>query len=255
MSRLAGVLAPTLFVALLLGVWEAACRLLHVPQYFLPPPSAIGRALVDNAPLLATSAARTLGTALAALLTASLIANSLALIASFSGLLESSFRPLVVAIQVTPIVALAPLFQVWAGVDHPDRAVIALATMAAFFSIYSGTSGGLKAADPDLVRLLDLYGASRWQKLVKLRLPSSIPYVLEGHKVAMGLALVGAVVGEFSAGAGGAQGLAWRILEASNRLEMDKSFAALATLALMAAGVHLVFLGVERRALAWWRGR
>jgi NitT/TauT family transport system permease protein len=255
MRRSVTFLAPALFIALLLAIWEAACRALAVPPFFLPTPSAIGLALFQNAPLLFVSAGRTLVTALTAFAIVSGLANIAALAAASSRIVEASFRPLAVALQVTPIVALAPLFQVWAGVDHPDRAVVALAAVVAFFPIYSGAVTGLGAADPELERLFDLYGASAWQRLTRLRMPSAVPQVLEGHKVALGLALVGAVIAEISAGAGGAEGLAWRILEASHRLQMDKSFAALVALALMAAVLHLAFQALERSALRWWRGR
>lgn len=255
MRRGVELAAPLLFIALLLGTWEAACRLMNVPSYFLPPPSAIAAALVRNAPTLFVSAWRTLARALVAFVIVSLCGSLAALAAASSRLVAASFRPVAVALQVTPIVALAPLFQVWAGIDHPDRAVVALAAVVGFFPIYSGALTGLTAADPELERLFDLYGASPWQRLTRLRMPSAVPQALEGHKVALGLALVGAVIGEISAGSGGAEGLAWRILEASHRLEMAKSFAALAALAVMAGVLHLGFQALERRALAWWRGR
>ncbi|MFI4975106.1 MAG: ABC transporter permease [Caulobacterales bacterium] len=255
MRRAALILAPVVFVGVLLAVWEAACRLLNVPTYFLPAPSAIGLALAQSAPLLFVSAGRTLGTALTAFLVVGVIANLSALGAASSQIVERGFRPLAVTLQVTPVVALAPLFQVWAGIEHPQNAVVALAAIVAFFPIYSGTLTGLSSADPELERLFDLYGANPWQRLARLRAPSAIPHVLQGHKVGLGLALVGAVVGEISAGSGGAQGLAWRIVEASNRLEMAKSFAALVALSVLAGGLHLLYQAMERQALAWWRGR
>eukprot|EP01035_Chromulina_nebulosa_P034338 gene34338-46058_t len=129
------------------------------------------------------------------------------------------------------------------------------AVLVAFFPIFSGALTGLKAVDPDLERLFDLYGATRWQKLTRLRLPTAVPFLLEGHKVAAGLAVVGAVVAEFGAGSGGSQGLAWRILEASNRLQTAKAFAALFVLAVMGAGLYAILQVAERRALVWWRGR
>jgi NitT/TauT family transport system permease protein len=147
------------------------------------------------------------------------------------------------------------LIQIWAGIDHPRIAEVALAALVAFFPIYSGALSGLRAADPDLERLFDLYGANPWQRLARLRIPSAVPFVLQGHKVAVGLALVGAVVAEFSAGAGGAQGLAWRILEANNRLQTAKAMAALFVLAAMGAALYGFFQALEERALRWWRGR
>jgi NitT/TauT family transport system permease protein len=160
-----------------------------------------------------------------------------------------------VVLQVTPVVAIAPLVLIWAGLDHAGRAIIGLAAVVAFFPIFSGAVTGLKAADPDLERLFDLYGASRLQRLIRLRLPSAVPYLLEGHKVAAGLAVIGAVVAEFVAGSGGAQGLAWRILEAGNRLQTAKMFAALVVLGLLGAVLHAALEAVEKVGLRWWRGR
>jgi len=248
-------LAPLALIGAILAIWEAATRLMVTPDYLLPAPSAILRALVANAPLLAISAGRTLGMALQALVAAALFAGVLALMVSLSRTLDRAIRPLAVTLQVTPVVAIAPLFVIWAGVEHPERAIVALAAIVAFFPIFSGTARGLASADPDLERLFDLYGAGAWQRLVRLRLPSAVPFVVEGFKVASGLAIIGAVVAEFVAGSGGAQGLAWRILEAGNRLETAKMFAAILALALMAAAVHLAFQWLERRALVWWRGR
>ena len=137
--------------------------------------------------------------------------------------------------QVTPVIAIAPLVIIWFGLDHPQRPLVALATVVAFFPIFSGAATGLRSADPDLERLFTLYGASRWQKVVRLRLPSAIPFLLEGHKVGAGLALIGAVVAEFSAGSGGVQGLAWQILDAGNKLQIAREIAALVVLASSAA--------------------
>lgn len=254
MRRWTGILAPIVFVALLLGLWEGLCRLLAVPTYFLPTPSEIAVALAQNAPLLFISAWRTLRTALTAFAVTTVLAGASALAAASGRIVEDSFRPIAVMLQVTPIIALAPLFQIWAGIDHPAAAVISLACVAAFFPIYSGVLAGLGSADPALERLFDLYGASGWQKLFRLRVPSAVPQALEGLKVGLGLALTGAVIGEISASAGGQEGLAWRILEAAHRMETARSFAALAALAMIAGVLHLVFRLIERRALAWWRG-
>ena len=255
MKRLTAIAAPVVLVAILLAGWEIACRALNVPAYFLPAPSAIGQSLAENAPLLLASAWRTLEMALLALVTASVLACALALITATSRTLERAIQPLAVVLQVTPVVAIAPLVVIWAGLDHPERAVVALAAVVAFFPIFSGALTGLKAADPDLERLFDLYGATPSQKLARLRLPSAVPFLLEGHKVAAGLAIIGAVVAEFVAGSGGAQGLAWRILEAGNRLQTAKMFAALAVLGVLAALLNGAVQLIERRALAWWRGR
>ena len=255
MSRLAQTLAPVALIALLLAAWEVACRALHVPVYFLPPPSEVAKALAADWLALLRSAWNTLSMALIALVVASLLAQALALFVGLSPMLERAVRPLAVVLQVTPVVAIAPLVLIWAGLDHAGRAIVALAAVVAFFPIFSGAVSGLKAADPDLERLFDLYGANRLQRLTRLRLPSAVPYLLEGHKVAAGLAVIGAVVAEFVAGSGGAQGLAWRILEAGNRLQTARMFAALAVLGLLGAILHAALEAAERAGLRWWRGR
>jgi NitT/TauT family transport system permease protein len=255
MKSMTAIAIPLAFIAILLTIWEAVCRLTGVPAYLLPPPSAIGASLAEGWPLLLSSAWNTLFTALTALVVASLLASSLALLTALSPVIERAIQPVAVTLQVTPVIAVAPLVIIWAGLDHPERAVVVLATIVAFFPIFSGAVTGLKSADPDLERLFNLYGASRWQKLLRLRLPSAVPYLLEGHKVAAGLAVIGAVIGEFVAGSGGAQGLAWRILEAGNRLQTARMFAALFVLAAMAAVLHALLQMAERRALVWWRGR
>lgn len=251
MSRL----APLVLVALLLAAWEIACRAMQVPAYFLPPPSAVAVALAENLPALAAASWRTLSTALIALVLASLIAQALAIATALSPLLDRAIRPLASVVQVTPVVAIAPLVLIWAGLDHPERALVTLAVLVAFFPIFSGAVAGLRSADPDLERLFALYGAGRWQKVARLRLPSAVPFLLEGHKVGAGLALIGAVVAEFGAGSGGVRGLAWQILDAGNKLQTARMIAALVVLGAMGVALHALLEAVERAGLKWWRGR
>jgi NitT/TauT family transport system permease protein len=232
MRRLAEIAAPLALVAALLVLWEVACRALDVPVYFLPPPSAIGRALVAGAGPLVGSALNTLTMALSALALAAAVALPLALATGVSRTLERALSPIAVALQVTPVVAVAPLAVIWAGLDHPERAIVGLAAVVAFFPLFSGALTGLKSADPDLERLFDLYGASRPQRLFRLRVPAATPFVLEGLKVAAGLSVIGAVVAEFVAGTG----------------------AALAVLGLLGAVLHGVLGAAERRVLRAWRG-
>ena len=255
MRRAIDALAPWALIGLLLLGWELACRALAVPAYFLPAPSQVGRALAANLPTLASAAWRTLSTALIALVIASLIAQGLAVLVALSRTLDRAIRPLASVIQVTPVVAIAPLFLIWAGIDHPERALVALAVVVAFFPIFSGAVAGLRSADPDLERLFELYGASRWQRVMRLRLPSAVPFLLEGHKVGAGLAIIGAVVAEFGAGSGGVRGLAWQILDAGNKLQTDRMIAALVVLGVMGVVLHAALGAVERAGLKWWRGR
>jgi NitT/TauT family transport system permease protein len=254
-KRLLAAVAPVVLVLTLLAGWEAACRLTGVPAYFLPAPSAVAAAALAGAGSLTASALNTLVMALWALVLAAAIALPLALATGLSPILERAVSPLAVALQVTPVVAVAPLAVIWAGLDHPERAIVGLAVVVAFFPLFSGAVTGLKSADPDLERLFDLYGAGPVQRLVRLRAPSAVPFVLEGLKVAGGLAVIGAVVAEFVAGTGAVQGLAWRILESGARLRTADMFAALLALGLMGAGLHALLGAAERRLLALWRGR
>jgi len=248
-------LAPFALLALLLAAWEIACRVTQVPAYFLPPPSAVAVALAENLPTLVAASWRTLSTALIALVLASLIAQALAILTALSPLADRAIRPLASVVQVTPVVAIAPLVLIWAGIDHPERALVTLAVLVAFFPIFSGAAAGLRSADPDLERLFALYGAGRWQRVARLRLPSAVPFLLEGHKVGAGLALIGAVVAEFGAGSGGVRGLAWQILDAGNKLQTARMIAALVVLGVMGVALHAILEAVERAGLKWWRGR
>jgi len=248
MTRL---LPPILLTAAILLGWEIACRMLQVPPWFLPPPSAVATALIARAPLLAASAGATFWMALQALFLATVLGGGLALAVSLSRPAEQAVRPLAVALQVTPVVAIAPLVMIWAGLDNADRAVVALAAAVAFFPLFSGVLTGLKSADPDLERLFDLYGATPVQRLIRLRLPTALPFMLEGLRVAAGLAVIGAVVAEFVSGSGATQGLAWRLLEAGNRLRTADMLAALTCLMIMGlllnAAVGLLERAVRRR--------
>ena len=249
MTRLRQTLAPLLLIALLLLVWEVACRMLAVPTYVLPPPSAVAVALIDRAPVLAASALQTFWMALQALIVAVVLGGGIAIAVSLSDAAERAVRPLAVTLQVTPIVAIAPLVLIWFGLDNAQGAVVALAAAVAFFPLFSGVLTGLKAADPDLERLFDLYRATRLQRLVRLRLPTAVPYALEGLRVAAGLAVIGAVVAEFVSGSGAAQGLAWRLLEAGNRLRTAELLAALACLAALGLMLNAVVTAFERAVL------
>ena len=239
-------LPSLILTALLLAGWEVACRALDVPVYLLPPPSAVAVALIERAPVLLSSAAATFWMAFQALIVAFILGGGLALAVSLNRSAERAIRPLAVALQVTPVIAIAPLVLIWAGLDHADRAVIALAAAVAFFPLFSGVLTGLKSADPDLERLFDLYGASPVQRLVRLRLPAALPFVLEGLRVAAGLSVIGAVVAEFVSGSGATQGLAWRLLEAGNRLRTADMLAALACLMFMGLALNAAVGAVER---------
>jgi NitT/TauT family transport system permease protein len=230
MSAALRLIVPILVGIFVLATWEFAVRHFDVPVFVLPAPSAIWQAFVDNFGSLMFSLWTTLRITWIAFAFAFLGGSLLAIIFSQSRLLEMALYPYAVVLQVTPVVAIAPLIIIWVGFERINLALVILALIVAFFPIVSNMTLGLRSADSNLVDLFKLYGASRWQVLRRLQLPTALPLLLSAMKVSGGLALIGAVVAEFVAGSGTATGLAWRIVEAGNRLEIAKMFAALGLL-------------------------
>jgi len=252
MKRLFELALPLLLGVAVLAFWQWAVRARGIPVYVLPAPSDIARALAANFTSLMTSLAFTLTVTVEAFLVALAAGVALAIAFSQSRLLERMLYPYAVILQVTPVVAIAPLILIWVGFDHVQTALVLIATLVAFFPILSNTALGLKSADFNLVDLMRLYGASRWQILWRLRLPTALPFLLGAMKIAGGLALIGAVVAEFVAGSGTATGLAWRIVEAGYRLEIATMFAALALLALLGIAIFAALSALERLLLRRW---
>ena len=245
------ILAPLLIGAVFLAMWEAVVRLRDIPPYILPAPSAVALSLWNDGPSLLRSLLVTLRITLAALAAAALIGGAIALLFSRSRILELSLFPYAVILQVTPIVAIAPLIIIW--VQQPFLALLVCAWIVAFFPIVSNTTVGLNSADRNLLALFRLYGASPGQTLLYLRLPTALPYFLAGLRISGGLALIGAVVAEFVAGTGGAEtGLAFRILEAGYRLAIPRLFAALFLLSLTGIVIYLLLDWLSRRVLRHW---
>ena len=169
-----------------------------------------------------------------------------------SRIIEISLFPYAVMLQVTPVVSIAPLILIWVGLDHLERALLILATIVAFFPILSNTTLGLKSVDHNLRDLFQLYRAGRWQRLRHLQLPCALPYLLGGMKISGGLALIGAVVAEFVAGSGTGTGLAWRIVESANRLNIPRMFAALLLLSVLGIVIFLGLAGLKTLLLRQW---
>jgi NitT/TauT family transport system permease protein len=230
--------APALFGFAALLVWEAVVRLARVPSYLVPGPSAIAAAFVADPLGLLAALGSTLLVTFAALFAAASLGLVLALAIASCRVLAAAIQPWAVVLQVTPIVAIAPLIVVWVG--DPFASLVVCATIVAFFPVFANTAAGLASAPPELADLFRLYGASRWATLRLLRFPAALPYFLAGLRISGGLALVGAVVAEFVAGSGGfASGLAYRILEAGYRLQVPRMFAALVLLSLAGIAINL----------------
>jgi len=245
------IAAPLAVGAIFLALWQAAVRLSGEPVYILPAPSDIAQSLWVDGPSLLGSLLVTLRITLAALAAAAIIGGLIALVFSLSRLIEISFSPYAVILQVTPIVAIAPLIIIW--IHIPFLALLTCAWIVAFFPIVSNTTVGLNSADRNLLALFKLYGASRGQVLWFLRVPTALPYFLAGLRISGGLALIGAVVAEFVAGTGGTEtGLAYRILEAGYRLAIPRLFAALFLLSATGIAIYLVLDLISRRLLKNW---
>jgi len=250
--KAARIFSPVLVVLVLLGLWEALVHLWQVPAFVLPPPSAIGHALADDLSSLLFSAWMTLRISMTAFVLAVIGGVALAVLFSQSRAVEMALFPLAVILQVTPIVAIAPLIVIWVGIDNPNRALLLMAWIAAFFPVLSNMTLGLRAADHGLLDLYRLYGATRWQVLTQIRLPSALPYLLSAMKISGGLALIGTVVAEFVAGSGASMGLAWRIMESGNRLQIAKMFAALLLLSLLGIAIFFCLSALEKLLLRRW---
>jgi NitT/TauT family transport system permease protein len=194
----------------------------------------------------------TLRITLLAFLLAVITGVALAIAFSQSRIVEMALYPYAVILQVTPVVAIAPLIIIWVGFERINLALLILAWIVAFFPILSSTTLGLRSADHNLVDLFRLYGATPWQILTRLRLPSALPYLLNGMKTSGGLALIGTVVAEYGAGSGTATGLAWRIVEAGNRLQIARMFAALFLLAALGVAIFFVLAFLEYSLLRKW---
>jgi NitT/TauT family transport system permease protein len=236
-DRVLRVLLPIAVLTLVVAVWELVVRLGGIPPYVLPSPWLVFSTLVSDRALLAASLLVTLTTTLEGFVLAAVGGVGLAVLFNQSRLMEYSLYPYAVILQVTPIVAIAPLLLVYLP---QQAAVLACAWIVAFFPVLANTTLGLNSVDRNLADLFRLYGATRRQVLFNLKLPAALPYMLGGLKIAGGLSLIGAVVAEIAAGSAGAgSGLAYRIVESGYRLNIPRMFAALLLLSL--AGIVIFF--------------
>jgi len=251
MDRAARWLLPICVVVLLVGAWHLVVVVNQIPPYILPGPGRVFQSLVDDWPILSDALLNTLAITLLALGVATVGAVGLAILFSQSRLVEYSLFPIAVVLQVTPIVAVFPLINIY--VDNTTAKLLICAWIVAFFPILSNTTLGLNSADRNLHALFSLYGANRWQTLRHLQLPAAMPYFLGGLRIAGGLALIGAVVAEFVAGtAGFGSGLAFRIIEAGYRLNTARMFAALILISAVGIAIYLVLSFVTHLVLRKW---
>ena len=242
---------PVVVFLIAVLAWEAVVRINQIPHYILPAPSLVAVTLWDNLGSLMTSWLFTMKITFGALLLAVVGGVALAMLFALNKWVELCLFPFAIVLQVTPIVAIAPLILIF--IDSTTAALLLCAWIVAFFPILSNTIVGLRSADHNLRDLFTLYRATPWQTLRHLLIPSAMPYFIAGLKIAGGLSLIGAVVAEFTAGAAGKEtGLASRILEASFRTEIPKMFAALVLVSLTGIMIFLVFNVVSKMVLGAW---
>ncbi|HMG50405.1 MAG TPA: ABC transporter permease [Inquilinus sp.] len=247
----ARIAVPAVAFAAFIALWQWYVVAYQVPHYILPAPTQVLAALVTDWPILSSALEVTLGITFAALAAALVGGVALAILFVQWRWLELAFYPYAVVLQVTPIVAIAPLIIIYA--PSTESVLLICAFIVAFFPILSNMTQGLKSTDHNLLNLFELYGASRWQALLHLRIPAALPYFTTGLKIGGGLALIGSVVAEFAAGSAGAQsGLAFRILEAGRRLNVPRLFAALLLITLTGIAIFALTSLVSHLLLRRW---
>ncbi len=231
------ILMPILVLAAVMLVWQIASG--PAETYILPSPQQVFSTLIEDWDILGPAAWITIRLTLIALFLAIVIGGGLALLMAQSRWIEWAVYPYAVILQVTPIVAIAPMILIW--VPDTLTALTLLAFIVAFFPVLSNTVQGLKSTDHNLRSLFELYGAGRWKTVRLLQIPTALPYFLSGVRIAGGLALIGAVVAEFAAGAAGRDsGLAYRIFDAQFQLDTPRVFAALLILAVTGIAIFAI---------------
>ncbi|MEL6689734.1 MAG: ABC transporter permease [Pseudomonadota bacterium] len=250
-EEIAKYVIPLAVMALAIWYWDRLVVWNEIEPYILPRPGLVLQTLIEDWGTLFQSLLITLQITGLALLVAIVGGVGLAVLFSLSRFAEMSFSPFAVILQVTPIVSIAPLIFIY--IESRLVGLLLCAWIVAFFPILANTTLGLKSTDHNLSDLFTIYKANRWQRLIHLQLPSALPYFLGGLKIAGGLALIGAVVAEYVAGTGGmGSGLAFRILEASYRLQIPRMFAALILIALTGVIIYATTSLISHLALRKW---
>jgi NitT/TauT family transport system permease protein len=229
-----------------IGLWEAVVRLFQVPEFLVPAPSAIWQEFASRADLYATHTWITLYETVIGFLLAVVLGILAAIAIVYSRALQSVVYPVILVLQIVPKVAVAPLLLIWVGYGLQSKALIAL--LVAFFPIVISTATGMRAADPELLDLVKVLKGSRWQEFVKIRFPYSLPFIFSGLKVAITLAVIGAIIGEF---VGGNEGLGYLIVIANAQLKTAMSFSSFILLSLMGLGLFAAIVVLERLMVPW----
>lgn len=249
--KLAPVAAPLFVGVAVLAAWEMMVRWREIPEYLLPAPSVVALTIAERAGQLASAWLVTFGTMAVALAAAVVLGVAMAVVFTSSRIVELSLFPYAVVLQVTPLVAIAPLLLIW--INEPTLVKLACAWIVAFFPVLANTAVGLRSADPGLVDLFRLYGATPWQRVRLLLAPAALPFFLAGLRVAVNLALVGAVVAEFVTGAATERpGLASLVFEGQYTQDMPLTFAALVLISTTGIAMYFATHLLSRWLLGGW---
>ncbi len=249
--RVRRLLYPAIVAVALLSIWQALVVGFDLPPYLVPSPAQVGKTLVSDRIALGLALFTTVKVTLLAFVVAVVVGVLISFAFVQSRTVETAFFPYAVLLQVTPIVAVAPLIIVW--VKDPTTAMVLCAALVALFPVIANTTLGLRSVDPDLLSYFRLNHATRAQTLLRLRIPSALPYFFAGLRISSGLALIGAVVAEFVAGTGGASaGLAYQIMQSGFRLDMARMFAALLLISVTGVMLFAVMTWASRAALGAW---
>ena len=243
---------PLIAGIIFLLAWEGAIKYYNVSKFILPPPSLIIATLFTERADLLTGLKYTATVTISAFIAAVVSGIFFGVLLTQNRRIESTFWPYAVMMQVTPVVAIAPLVIIWVGLDRVWLAMLLLAWMVAFFPMLSNTAIGMKSADHGLRNVFELYGSSRWKKFRYLQLPSALPFILAGARISSGLSVIGAVVAEFVAGSGGSRGLAFMIVESGTMLNIPRMFAALVMLSAFGLSIWYVTSAVQTLLLRRW---
>ncbi|MBC8353431.1 MAG: ABC transporter permease [Planctomycetes bacterium] len=245
------VLSPIAFFLLVILVWQLTKQIGQIPPYVLPSPIAVGRTAWTGRSVLCGAVALTGAAALCGFAASLIVGTLIAFSFSFSRFVKASCYPYAIFLQTVPIVAIAPLIVVWFGYGFQSVALIAF--IISLFPIITNATTGLTNVDRDLVDLFELHNANRWQVLFKLRVPAAVPYLVTGARVSSGMAVIGAIVGEFFAGYGGVRsGLGFLIVDGTNNLKTDQLFAAVIASTALGMAVFAVVNIVGATVLARW---
>jgi NitT/TauT family transport system permease protein len=243
---------PIVAGCLFLAAWQAVVTVYQVPKFLVPSPLLILETLINDAPSLLRALGFTALVTLSAFFLAVVTGIAVGVLLAQNRALEMTLWPYAVVMQVTPVIAIAPLVLIWVGLDNAWLALLILAWLVAFFPMLSNTALGMKSTDHGLRNVFELYGASRWKCFRYLKLPSALPYILGGARISAGLSVIGAVVAEFQAGTGSVTGLAWTIVEAGNNLNVPRMFAALFLLSAFGLSIWYATTFLQRLWLKRW---